>query len=284
MTSQSRSRKTKKPLYAHLSDKYYTAQEAQNVLGMDRNTFNNRVRKGLIKRTVIEGLGDHGLYAKSHIDDLAAALEAALLAADVKNLIFRKAELTDLDAINYLAYLHFGDGALTPERKAARQHYLEVNPFSTFCLFNFDKLLASMDIVPLTHTAIPEFREGKRGWQFPNSIKQFAPGEPLELIIIDMMVTPNAPPKIRESYARDLLRGLSRQFQEWGSQGVEIVTIDACGGTELGRRILETGGFQYTGEKQPRRHMYHLDMATSDLKLLRPYKAALEAYKAAHKV
>jgi hypothetical protein len=275
-----RNTRARKPVSAHLSERYYTAQEAQAILGMDRNAFNNRVRNGTIKRTTIEGITEHGFYEKKHIEDLAAIIEASLLAASTRSLTYRKAEIKDLDALNYLGYLHFGEGAIKPEAKAARQRYLELNPNSTYCLFNFEKLLASIDVVPLAHPAILEFREGKRGWQFPDEmIKQFEPGASLELIIIDMVVTPNVPPRIREVYASSLLHHLSKTFAEWGSQGIEITSIDACGGTDLGRRILEHAGFTYMGEKQKNRHMFHLDIAESDLKLLHPYKQALAQWQ-----
>ena len=263
-----------------IAELYYTPQEAQRVLGMSRDTFNNYVRRGSIKRHTI--IGTHGHFLKSDIDDLAERIEVALLAAETKNLIFRSARLEDLDAINHLAYYHFGDGALTPERKAARQRYIETNKDSTFCLFNNEKLLASIDILPLKHEAILEFKEGKRGWQFSSDqIEQYEPGKLLELIIIDMMVTLNAAPRARENYAGDLLRGLSRKFGEWSKKGVEIKTIDACGGTELGRRILETAGFEYTGEKQLRRHMYHLEVEKTNLKLFKSYREGLVEWKRA---
>lgn len=257
---------------------YYTPQEAQKILGMSRDTFNNYVRRGSIKRHTL--VGPHGFFLKTQIDGLAERIEAALLAAETKNLIFRKAEFSDLEVINRLAYYHFGEGALTAERQAARQRFLEANPESTFCLFNDEKLLVSIDIVPLSHSAILEFREGKRGWLFPNEeVEQYKPGHPLELIIIDMMTTLSAPPRLREAYAGDALRGMAKQFRLWGSRGVEIKSIDACGGTEQGRRILESAGFEYIGEKQPRRYMYHLDIKSSDLKLLKLYKEVLAKWK-----
>ncbi len=262
-----------------VAELYYTPQEAQKILGMSRDTFNNYVRRGAIKRHVL--VGTQGFFLKRDIDALAERIELALIAAQTENLIFRKAELSDLPAIDRLAYYHFGEGALTPERKAARHRFLEVNPYSTFCLFDDEKLLASIDIVPLRHNAILEFQEGKRGWQFPNEqIEQFAPGHPLELIIIDMMTVLDAPPRKREAYAGYVLRDISRQLTEWASQGVEVKSIDACGGTEIGRRILTSAGFKYTGEKQPRRHMYHLEVEQSDLKLLQSYKVAIAAWKA----
>ena len=261
-----------------IAELYYTPQEAQNILGMSRDTFNNYVRRGSIKRYTF--IGPHGFFLKSEIDSLVERIEATLLAAETKNLIFRNAKVEDLDAINHLAFYHFGEGALTPERKAARQRFMATNPDSTLCLFNNEKFLGSIDIVPLKHAAILEFREGKRGWQFPSeTIEQYEPGHPLELIVIDMMVTLSASPRMRAIYAGDILKGVSRRLGEWARKGVEIQTIDACGGTESGRRILESAGFEYTGEKLPRRHMYHLEIDKSDLKLLNCYKLALEAYK-----
>jgi hypothetical protein len=279
--SEKREKKILRDFDKQVSELYYTPQEAQKILGMSRDTFNNYVRRGSIKRYTF--VGPHGFFLRSEIDGLAERIEAALLAAQIRNYSFRRAELGDLDLINYLAYTHFGEGALTPERKAARRRFLEANPDSTFCLFDSEQLLASIDIVPLTHDAILEFREGKRGWQFSNEqIEQYKPGYPLELIIIDMMVTLRATPQARENYAGSVLRGLSRQFKEWGSQDVEIKSIDASGGTELGKHILESAGFKYMGEKQPNRHIYHLDVDTTDLKLLKPYKAALTEWKHQH--
>lgn len=276
-----RTRKILTDFEKQVSELYYSPQEAQKVLGMSRDTFNNYVRRGSIKRHTF--IGSQGFFLKSDIDNLAERIEVALLAAETKSLVFRSAKQEDLDAINHLAYYHFGNGALTPERKAARQHFIEANPNSTFCLFNGEKLLASIDIIPLKHSAILEFKEGKRGWQFPSSmIEQYEPGHPLELIIIDMMVSLNAPPRIRETYAGDILRGLSRKFGEWARNGIEIKTIDACGGTELGRRILESAGFEYIGEKQTRRHMYHLEVEKSDLKLFKPYREGLAEWKRQH--
>jgi hypothetical protein len=264
-----------------IAELYYTPQEAQRVLGMSRDTFNNYVRRGSIKRYTF--VGTHGFFLKSEIDGLAERIEALLLAAQIRNYQFRPANIHDLDLINYLAFSHFGERALAPERKAARRKFLEANPTSTFCLFDGEQLLASIDIVPLTHDAILEFREGKRGWLFSNEqIERYEPGHPLELIVIDMMVTSRATSQARENYAGDLLRGISKQFKAWAEQGIEIKSIDACGGTEMGRHILETAGFEYTGEKAPGRHMYYLDVEKSDLKLLKPYKEARAEWKQQH--
>jgi hypothetical protein len=125
---------------------------------------------------------------------------------------------------------------------------------------------------------------------FPNEmIEQYEPGHRLECIIIDLATITNAPPEKRERYASYLLHKLAGQFAEWGSKGIDIKSIDACGGTLDGRGILEHAGFEYAGlYKIPAigkpnvmsdRPMYHLDIDNSDLILLHRYKQALQKWK-----
>lgn len=285
----------KKPLTnlnQQIMEGYYTAQEAQKRLGMTKDMFNHYVVQGTINRQTF--VGKHGYYKKTEIDALAEKIEALLLTAEIADLQYRpvgrldgqfnkQQMLDDLDQEGRLAIIHFGEKyGRMPERVAARRRYVEVNPDSTYYLFNYKTLVASINIVPLKHAAILEFVEGKRGWQFPDEmIEQYEPGHPLELIIIDCMVTTLASPAKREHYASTLLRHLAGTMGEWGKQGIEIRSIDACGGTELGKRILESAGFEDLGDKNGR-VIYHLEVDDSDLKLLRPYKRALEIWKQQH--
>jgi hypothetical protein len=275
-----RGRKSSDNLYEQISRSYYTAQEAQQRLGMTKDKFNYHVKQGTIKKTVI--IGSHGYYKKAEIDALAEKIEFALLTADIPSLEYRAATLGDLDALNRMAYLNFGELSRSPERIAARRRFLEANPNSTWVLYNYGALVASLDLVPLKHEAILEFREGRRGWLFPNEmIERFEPGHRLECIIIDMMTTTNAPPAKREYYAQVLLRRFGLQtLVEWGKQGIDIHTIDACGGFEQGKRILQSAGFISLGVKSSDREIYHLDLDQSELKPLKSYKEALAAWKA----
>jgi len=274
---------------------HYTPQQAQRVLGMDRDTFNNYVRRGVINRVTFIDSKAHGYFKKGEIDALAEKIEALLLAAEAPNIYYRglvrtpegkidrQQMLEDLAQENRLATTYFGEGyGQLPERTAARRRYLEVNPDSTFYLFNYSRMIASINIVPLTHDAVLEFQEGKRGWQFSDDkIKLYEPGDPLELIIIDTMVTPSASPEKRNRYASYLLHGLAKTMQEWGEKGIEIKSVDACGASDEGEHILQSAGFTFLGLKGKRR-MYHLEIEESNLKLLRPYKKAFANWKQAH--
>lgn len=271
---------------------HYTAQEAYRYLGLNRDTFNNYVRRNPDEFGRETFFGAQGYYKKEKIDTMKDKIEASLLGATSTNFEFRAAKLTggDLEQEDHLAYLNFGAGSLSPERIKSRKAYLKKNPYTTFHLYESSKLVAFINIVPMKHEAILEFREGIRGWTFPTKmIEQFKPGKRLECIIIDLATLPYAPPERRNRFAGYLLHGLATQLIEWGKQGVDIETIDACGGSIEGRKILTKAGFEHTGTfKIPaidkplvnvKREMYHLDVDTSNLPLLRRYKQAINEWK-----
>jgi hypothetical protein len=259
---------------------YYTAQEAQKRLGMTRDMFNNHVKQGTIKKTTF--VGAHGYYKKTEIDALAEKIETLLLTARDQDLEYKTATLDDLDAEIDLAALNFGRKRAEATREA-RARYLQTNPEITHYLFSQGRMVAAMNFVPLTHDAVLEFREGKRGWLFDTSqIEQFKPGHRLECIIIDMMTTTRVTLDQRHRYASDLLYNFAHvTLVEWGKRGVEIATIDACAGTDDGERILKRAGFNYTGTHDDR-EMYHFDADESDLKILQPYKMVLDRWKEHH--
>jgi hypothetical protein len=158
---------------------------------------------------------------------------------------------------------------------------VSTNPSISHHLYDNDHLVASIDIVPLTHDAILEFKnEGKRGWTFSTDcIEQFAPGKPLECIIIDMLTTTLVPYQQREKYAALLLRQLARKtLKSWGGQGVEITHVYSAGGTTQGKQILEDLGFTFLG-KHNGRAIYELVVAQANIRLLKPYKEALAEWK-----
>jgi hypothetical protein len=272
-----RKKKTLVNLNKQIAEGYYTAQEAQERLGMTKDMFNNHVKQGTIKKTVF--VGSHGYYKKTEIDALAEKIEVLLLTARDQDLEYRTATLDDLDAEIDLAALNFGRKRAEATREI-RAKYLRANPEITHYLFSNKRMVAAINFVPLTHDAILEFRKGKRGWLFDlNQIEQFEPGHRLECIIIDMMTTTRVTLDQRHRYAADLLNNFSHiTLVEWGRRGVDIATIDACAGTEDGERILKRADFNYTGTYDER-EMYHLDVDTSHLKILQPYKAALAHWK-----
>src|SRR2546430_2885814 len=263
-----------------IAKRYYPAKIAQQRLGMDRDKFNYTMRVKGIKP--VPFLGGYGYYKKTDIDQIAAEIDAFLLFGESLDLQYRTATLDDVNAEIELAALNFG----TKRAEATREHrtrFIQANPQITHHLYSRGELVASINLVPLAHSAFPEFRTGKRGWLFDVSeIEQFEQGHRLECIIIDCMTTTNAPKDRRFRFASLLLGNLARvTFVDWAHQGIDIMSIDACGGTEDGRRILKRAGFELLGI-YGERDIYHLDIDKSDLPLLKDYKAALAAWKNRH--
>lgn len=267
----------RKNLDEQITKYFYTAKQAQQKLGMDRDKFNYTVKTRGIER--VPFLGGYGYYKKSDIDRLAEEIEAFLLIGTEISFQYRAATLEDIDDEIELAALNFGRKQAEATREA-RVKFLKANPEITHYLFNNDRLVAAINLVPLTHDAILEFREGKRGWLFDTSqIEQFESGHPLECIIIDMMTTTRATLDQRHRYASYLLRDIgSRTLIEWAKRGIDIATIDACAGTEDGERILKRAGFEFLGTHNER-EIYHLDFERSHLPLLQSYKELLAEYK-----
>jgi hypothetical protein len=279
------------PTIERIKKTHYTAKEAYQYLGFSRDTFNNYVRHNPDEFGYTVFFGDRGYYRKDKINAMKERFEALIMVAETSRFEFRAARMEDLEAEDHMAYLNFGSGSKSPERNASRRRYLEVNPYTSFHLYNSDNLVALLNLVPLKHEAILEFRQGKRGWMFPNEmIEQYESGRELELIIIDLATLTNTTLANRKMYAGSLLHELAIQLAKWGSQGIDIKSIDACGGTPEGRRILEHAGFVHTGTYQipsldnpnvlSNRPMYRLDIDKSDLAMLHRYKQALADWKA----
>jgi hypothetical protein len=259
---------------------YYTAKEAQKKLGMNRDKFNYTLRTRNIDR--IPFLGGYGYYRKSDIDRLAEEIDTFLQLGRKVSLQYRTATLEDIDDEIDLAALNFGRKRAEATRDA-RIRYLQVNPEITHYLYSHDRLVASINLVPLVPNAISAFKEGKRGWLFEsNDIEQFESDHKLNCIIIDMMTTTKVALEQRHRYASYLLRDFGQiTLIEWAKRGVDIKTINACSTTEDGEHVLRRAGFEFLG-KYNERDMYSLDIDAADLPLLQGYKEALAEWKRHH--
>jgi hypothetical protein len=228
----------------------------------------------------------HGVYSKVEIDRKARLIEAAMF-LDTKELEYKAATPQEVDAETHLAHLIYGRRVLTPEAQRLRRQLVEINPESTWLLYDRDILAASINIVPLMHTAIEEFKQGVRGWLFVGreQVKQFVPSEPLEVIVIDLMTTPAVPPEKRNFYAQALLRELAlTTLRQWGARGVEIQDLYACGSTDAGRKLLRNRWFRELGEPVPGRVIFELpDVLHSDFHLLKPYQEAFAEWQASQR-
>lgn len=268
----------KKSIDERIAALYYTAKEAQEKLGMNRDRFNHYVRRGAIHSTPF--LGGYGYYKKAEIDALAQEIEEFL---EVGHQIFtyRQATVQDLDAEITLAALNYGKKRAEATRKA-RTLYLQTNPEVTHYLLRDNQVVAAFTMVPLTPDAIAAYREGQMnglGAQ-AHQIHLFEPGERLACVIVNIMTTTRVTLDQRHRYAATLLRNFVKiTLRGWAMRGVDIATVDARAGSEEGENLLQQTGFQMLRSDEHEHAFYHLDVDASDAHLLQEYKELLAGWK-----
>src|SRR5579863_9172378 len=130
-----------------LAKYYYTTAQARKVLGLDEEAFQYWVRKGRISKKILPGRVQ-GVYSKKEVNNLASQIMATILAEQPEGVEFRKATLDDLEQEIQLAHLVFGEKA---EARNERRAFLQRNPDVDYHLYDQDKLVAYILIVPLKH-------------------------------------------------------------------------------------------------------------------------------------
>lgn len=268
-------------LSKELAELYYNAAEARKVLGIDDEAFQYWGRIGRITRTYLPGR-KQAVYSRKEVNKIASKIETTMLAEKASGLEYRKATINDIDQEVELASIVFGARAGLPEAVGLRRTFLETNPDTTYHLYEGDHLVAYINLIPLNHNAIEEFKEGKRGWLLgTENIEQFTPGKPLECIIIDMATTPTVPPARKGTYAQLLLEGFAETLTEWGEKGIEIAKVYAASNTASGIRIIKHAGFSTLKEigAGTGRFTFELDVNTAEVRLLTQYKEALRKWK-----
>lgn len=268
-------------LEKQLAKIYYTAAQARKRLGIDEQAFQYWTRKERIKRILLPGR-EQAVYSKKEVDEMANQIAATMLVEQAEGIDFRKATTSDVDQENELAKLIFGRGGDALE---ARQAFLEKNPDCDYHVYDQDRLVAYINIVPLKHDTIVDFLESKIGniWTIDtNEIEQFEPGKPLECLVIDMITTPTVPPIQRRTYGAKLLKGLIQSLEEMGKRGIEITKVYAISRTSTGIRLLKGAGFQVIEVQNKRKNgslTFELDVMRTDEKILHNYKVALKEAK-----
>jgi len=257
---------------------YYTAAEARKALDLSDDKFQYWVKAGRIKRVQIPGR-KQGVYLKREVDKLARRIEATIIAAEeTKELEYRKATIEDLEEEYQLSHLIFGKGAHTVETRRA---LMEQNPDIDYHLYDREKLVAFINIIPFRHEAVMDFINARKiGSELdPKDVENFIPEKPLEVIIMDMETTPTVPPAKRTLYATQLLMGLAETLEEMGKEGIIIEKCYATSSTTTGINILNRAGFKIVVDLGKGRLAYALDIKDSKVKLLKGYIEALDQWR-----
>jgi len=114
----------------------------------------------------------------------------------------------------------------------------------------------------------------------PGDIMPFQPAQPLDIYIIVTALKSGLSQREEGIYSGRLLHSISKQFQSLGRRGVIIRKVFGRSRTPDGIKIMRDMGFSEL-EFSPvhGKHLFAIDIATSDEPFIRPYQHALEEYR-----
>jgi hypothetical protein len=269
---------------------YITATEAMELL--DNKMLYKYVEKGLITQHGTE-ISKHKYYLRKEVQSVRDTLQAfygeqeetpTKLSDKLKghSLQFAQATPDDMEGVYAVASKLFEHTTSADARKPLVARC----PIGNYIVGDNGAIVAYIHIQPLKREKLIAFMNGEiRGWQITaDDLDCFAPGKTVEVLIksIGSYHEDNA---IRLVYMQRLLNGVSREIGEMGKQGIIIPTIYATSDTPTGIAMSLHAKMQPLGKMKHsdgKRFAFKLDVAASDLPLLRPYKQAIAQYRRSH--
>ena len=258
-------------------DKYYTPKEVQDKLGITEPALRNLVRTNQLHRITPPGK-KHSVFAKEEIDSFLSRWLAFLSTEEPEKMEFHMGTLEDQEEELLLTRYMFGPAAHDMETRKA---WFAKNKEIDYIVRDDGKIVSFMNLLPAKHEAIMDFMDGKiRGWDIQaEDVEAFEPGKPIEVIVMGMATTPDAPPERRRMYSAALLRGMRDTMKSLGERGIEITKLYATSQTPSGIGILMHAGFHETGKRLGKRIAFVLDVQESELPIFNDYKTAFEHWK-----
>jgi hypothetical protein len=177
----------------------------------------------------------------------------------------------------------FGESPITPfdEQIQTRQGWREANGLVFHVLKANGEIVGYYSMIPLPRQKIERIlREEEHPRDIrPEDIRQFEPGQPLDVYVVVMGIKPGFPLREKRIFGSSLMRGMMGVFRELGERGVAIRTIFGRSRLEEGIELLEQVGFReldYSPVNEKK--LYFLDVEQANTPLLREYKQALATY------
>lgn len=264
------------------SDKYYTAAEVKQKLGISDSTLYNYVYKGELQR-IVPPHRKQGVYLRSEVDEIARELEAFFASRHIITSIFTKATKEDMPECVALSAAIFGGLNIIPLEK--RIAWLEKNPDIDYVLWHDKQMMGYATIVPLSKRKIEKILKEEEFSKdiTPEEIEEFKPGKPLHVYIMAMGVRPGVSKLEKRTYGARLVSGLTKAMIEIGKKGINIETIVARSDTPDGINLLRRMGFTEIPSEVPGTRNFEIDVIKSGIPAIMEYKQALEEWERTHK-
>jgi len=265
------------------SDKYYTASEVKQKLGISDSTLYNYVYKGELQR-IVPPHRKQGVYLRSEVDEIAREFDAFFASRHTISSTFTKATKEDMPECVALSAAIFGGLNIIPLEK--RIAWLEKNPDIDYVLRHDNQMMGYTTIVPLSKEKIEKILKEEEFSKdmTPDEIEKFKPGKPLHVYIMAIGVRPGVSKLEKRTYGARLVSGLTNTMIEFGKKGIAIETAVARSDTPDGINLLRRIGFTEIPSEIPGTRNFEINIERSGLPAIMEYKQALEEWRRTHKV
>jgi len=273
---------------------YLTATQAGELLGPNR--LYKLIKDNRLHRKAPPGY-KHGYYLMSEVQAIIDAETAFYTASENQEtstklseklkghtLEFAQATADDTEGIHEVA------SKLFPHTTSAdtRKPLIAACPVGNYVVKDNGQIVAYIHIQPLKHDRLMAFIKGEiRGWQLTaDDLDCFGPGKTVE-VLIKSIGSYHEDNNIRLAYMQRLLNGTMREIAKLGQQGVVLTKIYATSDTPTGIAMSIHAKMRPLGAMKGsdgKRFAFELDVAESNLPLLRDYKQALAEWKQSHKI
>jgi hypothetical protein len=261
--------------------KYYTAKEAQEVLGMTYSALRNQVNAGHIRFMLPPGKRQ-AIYLKEDVDQLKSDIEVWLIGrhqANIPPARFVKATVEDMPKAVELAAEIFGGLNTIPLEK--RIEWVKKNPDIDYLLIQEEQLVGYLTLIPLRLETIEDLLTLKRYAKdlTAEDILMYEPNKPVDIYGMAIGVKPGFSLNQKRLWGERLIQGARKVFLDLGKRGIPIRFIIAHSFTPEGIRLMKHVGFTVTPPKAPGLHNFLIDVDNSGLSFIMEYKEALERWR-----
>lgn len=253
---------------------YYTAKEAQDILGMTYSALRNQVDAGNIADFIPRGR-HQAVYNKEDVDRLKTEIDAWLLSkhqTEPSAAKFVKATIQDIPEAVALASEVFGGLNTIPVEK--RVSWLEKNPYIDYLLIQEEIMVGYLSLVPLQPETIEDLMTLKLYAKdlTADDILPYEPGMPVDIYGMAIGVKPGFSKGQKRVYGQRLILGARSVILDLGRQGIPIRSIIAHSFTPEGIRLMGHIGFIETPPKAPGLRDFMIDVESSGIPFIMEYK------------
>jgi hypothetical protein len=267
-----------------MADKFYTAKEARELLGMTHSALLNQVIAGNLHRIIPPGRRQ-GVYLKEEVDKLRREMDAWMAVSREENVQptqFMRATLDDMPAATHLTELAFGSQNIIPVER--RIEWLRRNPDIDYVIKQEGEIVGFLSLVPLRPETIEDLLTLRRYAKdlTADDILSYTPGTPIDIYGMAIGVRPGVSRDQKRRWGARLISGAFDVIIGLGKRGMIIRSIWAHSYKPDGINLMKHIGFMETEPKAPGLRDFMIPVQESGIPVILAYKEALRQWQEEH--